>query len=259
MTLPQALIFDVDGTLADTERHGHRVAFNKAFQEAGLGWVWGPEPYGALLDVTGGKERIKHYMESHNTVGPQSADVAEWVAGLHRSKTRFYTQLLSEGTIPLRPGVGRLIQQAREAEIRIAIATTTTPDNVHALLEHALSPGSSAWFEVIAAGDVVAAKKPAPDIYDYALARLNLPPEACLAFEDSYNGLQSALQAGLRTIVTVNDYTRNQDFTGAELVLSDLGEPDTPFAVMRGCSVDSPCVDLPLLASMFDRSTQRPP
>ncbi len=255
MTLPQALIFDVDGTLADTERDGHRVAFNKAFQEAGLDWVWDPETYGALLDVAGGKERIKHYMDTHNAIGPTTADAAEWVAGLHRAKTRYYTELLLTGTIPLRPGVGRLIQQAREAGIRTAIATTTTADNVHALLEHALSPGSSAWFEVIAAGDVVAAKKPAPDIYAYALARLNLPPQACLAFEDSYNGLQSALQAGLRTVVTVNDYTLNQDFTGAELVLSDLGEPDAPFVVLRGCSVDGQCVDLSLLGSMFDQSS----
>lgn len=255
MTLPQALIFDVDGTLADTERDAHRVAFNHAFRDAGLDWIWDPETYGALLDVAGGKERIKHYMDTSNAIGPQTADVAEWIAGLHQSKTRHYTQLLSTGTIPLRPGVGRLIQQARESGIRMAIATTTTPDNVHALLDHALSPGSSAWFEVIAAGDVVAAKKPAPDIYVYALERLGLPPQVCLAFEDSYNGLQSALQAGLRTIVTVNDYTRNQDFTGAERVLSDLGEPHKPFAVIRGCPVDSPCVDLPLLGSMFGQAT----
>lgn len=255
MTLPQALIFDVDGTLADTERDAHRVAFNHAFQDAGLDWIWDPETYGALLDVAGGKGRIKHYMDTSNAIGPQTADVAEWIAGLHQSKTRHYTQLLSTGTIPLRPGVGRLIQQARESGIRMAIATTTTPDNVHALLDHALSPGSSAWFEVIAAGDVVAAKKPAPDIYVYALERLGLPPQVCLAFEDSYNGLQSALQVGLRTIVNVNDYTRNQDFTGAERVLSDLGEPHKPFAVIRGCPVDSPCVDLPLLGSMFGQAT----
>jgi HAD superfamily hydrolase (TIGR01509 family) len=255
MTLPQALIFDVDGTLADTERDAHRVAFNHAFRDAGLDWIWDPETYGALLDVAGGKERIKHYMDTSNAIGPQTADVAEWIAGLHQSKTRHYTQLLSTGTIPLRPGVGRLIQQARESGIRMAIATTTTPDNVHALLDHALSPGSSAWFEVIAAGDVVAAKKPAPDIYVYALERLGLPPQVCLAFEDSYNGLQSALQVGLRTIVNVNDYTRNQDFTGAERVLSDLGEPHKPFAVIRGCPVDSPCVDLPLLGSMFGQAT----
>ena len=227
MTLA-AFIFDVDGTLADTERDGHRVAFNQAFSEAGLDWRWDEGLYGALLAVTGGKERMRHYLDRYRPDWARPADLDDLIVRLHAAKTRHYTALLALGGIPLRPGVARLLAEARAAGIRLAIATTTTPDTVTVLLEHA-SPQAVGWFEVIAAGDVVPAKKPAPDIYQYALEQLGLAPEACLAFEDSENGLRAARGAGLRTVVTVNDYTRDQDFTGAALVLDQLGEPHRPF------------------------------
>lgn len=224
-----AFIFDVDGTLADTERDGHRVAFNQAFAEAGLDWHWDVALYGKLLAITGGKERMHHYLDRYRPDWTRPADLVGLIARLHAAKTRYYTALLAQGGIPLRPGVARLLNEARSAGIRLAIATTTTPENVTVLLEHALAPEAVAWFEVIAAGDVVPAKKPAPDIYQYALEQLGLAPEACLAFEDSENGLRAARGAGLRTVVTVNDYTRDQDFTGAALVLDQLGEPHRPF------------------------------
>jgi HAD superfamily hydrolase (TIGR01509 family) len=251
MALPQALLFDVDGTLADTERDGHRVAFNQAFQDADLDWNWTPEIYGELLTVAGGKERIQYFITTHNPAYPAQTDLAAWIAGLHKAKTQYYKALLAAGTIPLRPGVKRLIKAARDAGVRIAIATTTTPDNVYALLENALAPSSTDWFEVIAAGDVVPAKKPAPDIYFYAMEKMQLQPAECLAFEDSYNGVRSALQADLKTIVTLNDYTKEHDFTGAALVLSDMGEPDAPFAVISGSVGTSQYLDLALIASMF--------
>jgi len=165
----QALIFDVDGTLADTERDGHRVAFNRAFSEAGLDWDWSIELYGKLLEVTGGKERMQFYLDRFRPDFNRPVNVKQLIADLHAAKTRNYTKLLAEGAIPLRPGVRRLLENAREQGMRLAIATTTTPANVTALLEHALAPGSLSWFEVIAAGDIVPAKKPAPDIYFYAL------------------------------------------------------------------------------------------
>jgi len=227
----EALIFDVDGTLAETERDAHRVAFNLAFAEAGLDWEWSVERYGELVEVAGGKERILAYRQSDRPHFHPSGDLFAWAADLHQAKSQHYRQLLMAGKIPLRPGVRRLIQEARAAGVRLAIASTSAPDNVLALLETALAPDSPTWFEVIAAGDIVPAKKPAPDIYLYVLQKLNLSTDACLVLEDTNQGLTAALGAGLKTVVTRNDYTCDQDFTGAVLVLDHLGEPDLPFCL----------------------------
>jgi HAD superfamily hydrolase (TIGR01509 family) len=225
----KALLFDVDGTLADTERDGHRPAFNAAFRDYGLDWDWDVELYGKLLAVTGGKERMRYYIDRFRPDYAKPADFDGLVAELHKAKTRHYTRMLAEGGIPLRPGVRRLLQEARAAGLTLGVATTTTPDNVTALLRHSLAADGPDWFAVIAAGDIVPAKKPAPDIYAWALERLGLTAAECLAFEDSKNGIRASQGAGLKTVVTVNDYTRADDFSGAVAVLSDLGEPDAPY------------------------------
>lgn len=246
MSQLQALIFDVDGTLAETERDGHRVAFNRAFAAAGLDWDWAPDLYGELLAVSGGKERIQYYLEAHHSAFEPPMPLGNWIAQLHGAKTQHFNQLLQEGKIALRPGVRRLIESARSQGIRLAIATTSAPENAIALLKTALGPDSPDWFEVIAAGDIVAAKKPAPDIYHYVLAQMNLLPQACLVFEDSQHGLEAATTAGLKTVVTVNDYTHNQDFTPATLVLDHLGEPDQPFTAIAGEVAQATYFDLNL-------------
>lgn len=210
----EALIFDVDGTLAETEEL-HRAAFNAAFEAAGLGWHWTQDDYRRLLKTTGGKERIAAFMAE---TGASGVDIP----ALHRAKTGFYTAMMAQGGLALRPGVADLIQRARSAGVRLAIATTTSRPNVDALCAACFGQPSEAVFEVIACGDEVAAKKPAPDVFLLALARLGLPAGACLALEDSRNGLRSALAAGLCTVVTPSVYTADEDFTGAWQVRPDL-------------------------------------
>lgn len=243
----QALIFDVDGTLADTERDGHRVAFNKAFARQGLDWEWSVELYGKLLAVTGGKERIRHYLQNYNTAFklPEAAD--EFITGLHLAKNRIFADMLKNGELPLRPGVMRILREARAGGVRLAIATTTSPENIDALLRYAVAPDAASWFDVIGAGDIVPAKKPAPDIYVHVLREMRLPAEACLALEDSRNGLRSAKGAGLKTVITVNGYTEHEDFDNAALVVDTFGEPHQPMQVLQGNAFGQSYVDLALL------------
>lgn len=249
----QALLLDVDGTLADTEDL-HRQAFNAAFAQAGLDWDWDQVLYGELLAVTGGKERMHHFIERERPNIDLPADANGFIAGLHASKTQYYVDALASGQVPLRPGVERLLREARAAGLRLAIVTTTTPDNVIALLEHSFSQPATDWFEVIADAGVVPKKKPAPDVYDYALDKLGLPAEACLAIEDSLNGLRAAATAGVASLVTVNRYTEQQDFTGALVVLDHLGEPDLPCTLLRGDCAPDAMVDVDFLVRLHQQT-----
>ncbi len=247
MTL-KALIFDVDGTLAETERDGHRIAFNQAFAKTGLIWNWSVELYGELLEVPGGKERIRFYLEKYQPQLEIPDNIDEFISHLHRLKTQYYGDLLASGIIPLRPGIKRLIEAAKISELRLAIATTSALPNAMALLEKSLNPN---WFEVIGAGDIVPAKKPAPDIYHYVLEKLDLSPQDCLVFEDSQQGLQAATKAGLKTIITVNNYTQHQNFSDAVLVVNHLGEPDEPLTCLGGQLEGVKYLDIQHLQSFF--------
>jgi HAD superfamily hydrolase (TIGR01509 family) len=251
MTELTALIFDVDGTLADTERDAHRVAFNDTFTAHHLDWYWSAELYGKLLAVTGGRERIKFYVTDYHPSLPVLKDLDVFIAQLHQEKTQRFLDIVKAGRVPLRSGVQRLLIEARQAGLRLAIATTTSYVNVQALLTHCIHPEAVSWFEVIAAGDNIRHKKPAPDVYYHALEQLNLQANQCLAIEDSDNGLRAALGAGICTIVTTNDYTREQDFSGATVVIDQLGEPYQPFTILAGNIGKAQWMDIPLLKSIF--------
>lgn len=231
---PKALIFDVDGTLADTEKDGHRPAFNRAFSNAGLDWHWSVAEYGHLLRITGGKERMRGYLAENPDKLNKIKHLDSLIINLHEAKNRFYADIVRAGEIPLRPGVARLLHEARDHGVCLAIATTTTRSNVVALLQANLGAESLDWFEVIATADEVPEKKPSPAVYHYVLDRLGLDANDCLAIEDSQNGIRSAHAAGLPTLVTVNGYTEDDDFGAAELVIDQFGEPGSPFAVLGG-------------------------
>lgn len=223
-----ALIWDVDGTLAETERDGHRIAFNRAFAEAGLPWHWDVPTYGELLAITGGKERLLHWWRRLDPDAAATPEALEQIKRLHERKTAHYAALVDAGAVALRPGVERLLLDACAHGLRLAIATTTTEANVVALLRATLGEAALQWFDVIGAGDVVAAKKPAPDIYRWVLERLGLHPGETIALEDSANGVASAHGAGLAVVLTRSLYTVGEP-TGPVLAdLDGLGNGERP-------------------------------
>lgn len=223
----EALIFDVDGTLADTEE-AHRQAFNAAFDEHGMRWHWTRSRYAELLGVSGGRERMLLHLESLSDSPAAKARLREQIPHIHRSKVRIFKSLIEAGRVPLRAGVKRLIEAARAAGLKLAVATTGTPSGVEALIAHTLGESAPGWFQVFAAGDQVAQKKPAPDVYQLVLHWLNAPASACIAFEDSGNGVRAAHAAGLFVVATPSFWTLDQDFSQADLLLPTLGDPGRP-------------------------------
>lgn len=242
----KVLIFDVDGTLADTEYH-HLAAFNAAFAEMGLDWYWSVSEYVQLLKITGSAERMRHYIDRHHAHFRRRDDFEEFVARLQALKNHHYREHVYRGEIQPRPGVVRLLREARAEGLRLAIASTAAPENIAVLLEGAIGPSTIDWFDLVAAGQVVPKKKPAPDIYQWLLARLALAPEECIAFEDSANGLRAATAVGIQTVVTVNEFTEGENFQGAAVVLDSLGEPESPFRVIAGDVGDAKMVDIAFL------------
>lgn len=220
----KALIFDCDGVLADTERDGHRVAFNRAFGAKGYDYEWSVELYGELLQVAGGKERMRHYFDK---VGwPEDVqELDAFIKEMHKLKTDLFLEIINNGELPLRPGVERLIDEAIDAGIELAICSTSNERAVNLLVEKMLGLERKKYFKVILAGDVVSRKKPDPEIYHLALQHLGYQPESCIVVEDSRNGYLAARAAGIRCIITTNGYTEQEDFTGAALVVSELGDP----------------------------------
>jgi HAD superfamily hydrolase (TIGR01509 family) len=211
----RTVLFDVDGTLAETERDGHRVAFNRAFADAGLPWHWDEKLYGQLLTVTGGRERIAHYARQYAPDWLAAPDAEARIAHLHKSKNAAYEALVRSSAVTLRPGVAELFDSIEAAGVLLGIVTTTSRGNIDALLTSTLGAQSLGRFAVIVAGEDVARKKPDPEAYLLALQKLALPPEACVAVEDSPNGLRAALAAAIPTVIVRSLYAWDEDFTGA--------------------------------------------
>lgn len=257
----RALIFDVDGTLAETETL-HLRAMNVALGRAGLPFRWHATLYRELLTIPGGRNRLRRFLDGQ--LPDRAAGEIEALARIvHTEKDRIYRAYLTSGALKPRPGVDRLIRQAGRAGLRLAIATATSRSNVEALLRNTLGPGGADGFETICTADDAPRRKPAPDVYVEALGRLGLPPEACLAIEDSEAGVKAARAAGLPVVVTESLFTAGDAFEGAIAVLSDLGEPDRPYRQIRGPAAGPGHVDVPQLMAwhalaLTEAETQAP-
>ena len=224
MSKIKALIFDCDGVLVDTERDGHRVSFNRAFKAKGLNIEWDVPLYGRLLEIAGGKERMKFYFNEHGW--PESIDDKDaFIKEMHKLKTDLFMQIIESGELPLRPGVARIIDEAIANNLKLAVCSTSNERAVNLVVEKMLGEKRKEHFNAILAGDVVSKKKPDPEIYNLALQRLGLKPDECVVVEDSTNGFLAAKAAGMHCIVTTNGYTEKEEFPEAELVVPELGDP----------------------------------
>ena len=248
----KALIFDVDGTLANTEHDGHLRAFNETFKFFELDWYWDSKLYSELLSVSGGKERVAHYIRYYNPNLEGNLSNKD-IADIHNKKTEIFVNHVDNGEVSLRIGVDRLINEAIESGLRLGIATTTTLKNVEALIVSTIGESTLNKFEVIGAGDIVKRKKPAPDIYRYVLDKMGLSSDECIAFEDSEIGFASATSAGLRTVVTLSEYTKTKNFEGALVVLDHLGDENQPFEIIKGSPTCYSFVSVGYLKELYEQ------
>ncbi|MCC6202447.1 MAG: HAD-IA family hydrolase [Gammaproteobacteria bacterium] len=253
----RALIFDVDGTLADTEEL-HRQAFNRAFREFGLDWYWSPTMYEKLLSISGGLERIRYFGRDLASQFSDDTAFRVYAARIQQVKTSIYDSLLVNNMVQLRPGVRRLLDAAREANIKLAIATSTARSNVKTLLDRNLPAGWSNWFAAIETSDTVVEKKPSPAVYRAALSATGFTADECIAIEDTVNGLRAARNAGIVTIITTHYFTRRAHFPDARLVVDQLGEPNHPCQVLAGGDLPKGHVDLSVLNDLLAASPGLP-
>ena len=253
MTPIRALFFDVDGTIVDTEKDGHRVAFNAAFKEFGFDFSWDVATYHELLQTAGGKERMRQYF---NRAGlSQGPDLDQLIERMHKRKTEIFIGLIENGKLPLRAGVKRLMTEALEGGLRLGICTTANERAVTAIIR-AMLPDIP--FEVILAGDVIRRKKPDPEIYLLALEKTGLHPDACVAIEDSANGVRAAKSAGMFVVATTNIYTEQEDLSAADIIVTSLGDPGGEKGFLKkpkGQFEFEGCLHLEALTTHFSKQT----
>ncbi len=220
----KAIFFDQDGVIIDTERDGHRVSFNMTFKEFGFTDEWSVEYYHELLQIGGGKERMKHHWQTKGFSKPvPPEDVDELIKAMHKRKTALFIELIEAGRLPLRPGVHRLMKEAMDAGLKIGVCTTSNEQTAKAITEDFLP---DIKFDVVLAGDIVSRKKPDPEIYTLALDLTGLKPEEAIVIEDSKNGVLAAKSAGTHVVVTTNYYTENEDVSGGDIIVTCLGDPN---------------------------------
>ena len=241
-----AILFDVGGTIAESEEI-HRVSFNEAFKEFGLNWYWDEAIYRELVFIGGGKERIKHYITRAWPEMLKQKNLTKYIESVHKIKGQIYEEFLNDSQLKARPGIIRLLKELKNGKIRLAIVSDTTEENLINLFKKGLGINPIEWFEILAHGGCTIQKKPSPDIYLWTLERLKLPPESCLAIEDAPRGVDSAIDAGLKVLVTPSIYTLEEKFEKSSLLLSHLGEPEEPFNVIKGDAFGHSFVDLDLL------------
>jgi HAD superfamily hydrolase (TIGR01509 family) len=224
MTKIKAIFFDQDGVIIDTERDGHRVAFNQTFKDFGYNFEWSVEKYHELLQIAGGKERMQHYLHTDGFgVEVKPEQESELIKAMHKKKTQTFIELIESGKLPLRPGIKRFMQEAMAAGLRLVVCTTSDEKAAHAIAYKILK---EIKFDFVLAGDVVKKKKPDPEIYTLALQKTGLKPEECIVIEDSRNGVLAGKAAGLYVVATTNGYTEKEDLRDADIVVTCLGDPD---------------------------------
>ena len=247
----KAIIFDVDGTLADTEEV-HRQAFNETFAEFGLDWNWTPSLYAQLLSTSGGRERMRLFGADLKSSFRSDQDFERFIRDLHRTKSAIYRDKLVSGHVALRPGVARLIDEARAAGLTLAIATSSSTANLHALLDANLAADWYSWFAAVHTSDTVPVKKPAPAVYRAVLDDLALPASATVAIEDTVNGMLAATAIEIPVVITTHYFTRHHHFPKALVVTDGLGSPDAPAHALAGDLGDAGLVTVELLQTLIE-------
>jgi len=231
MSRIKAVFFDQDGVIIDTERDGHRISFNMTFKEFGFTDEWSVEYYHELLQIGGGKERMKHHWKTKGFSKPMTEEeIDKLIPEMHKRKTALFVELIEAGKLPLRPGIHRFMKEAMEAGLRTAVCTTSNEQTAKAITEKALA---DIKFDLVLAGDVVSKKKPDPEIYNLALSKLGLKPDEAFVIEDSKNGVAASKAAGIKTVVTTNGYTESEDVSAGDVIVTCLGDPKGEKAILR--------------------------